>query len=270
MAKTTNRLTKFKIAKLIENGKKGHKSKTHDGNGLYLNVTNTGTASWLYKYWDRTQRRKREMGLDSYSAVTLGEARELPLNKRKLRQQDKDPITERKIARVTSETIPFFRVVFKEWIDDRAPEWRGGKRGKNRKDNVQQRFDLHADAALGGLPGDRITGHIAYDMLKPNWDSLQPTGSYLRSECERAWDYGKVKYWPKQQIQNPFAWRGNLSALLASPNKLRKKLHGTVGHKHLPHQEVPAFMAKLMRRAEEHNDVVSYCLAFQILTMGRP
>ena len=44
------------------------------GGGLYLNVTSTGTKSWLFMWTPRGGKRK-EMGLGSYPTVTLAKAR---------------------------------------------------------------------------------------------------------------------------------------------------------------------------------------------------
>ena len=44
-----------------------------DGNGLYLQVSPTGTKSWIFRY--SLNKRPREMGLGELTLVSLAEAR---------------------------------------------------------------------------------------------------------------------------------------------------------------------------------------------------
>jgi len=44
-----------------------------DGNGLRLQVTPTGSKSWIYKF--RMNGKKQTIGLGGYPAVSLAEAR---------------------------------------------------------------------------------------------------------------------------------------------------------------------------------------------------
>jgi hypothetical protein len=67
MARTLNKLSDA-AAKAAR--KPGRHS---DGGGLYLNVSPTGTKSWLF-IWARDGKR-REMGLGAYPAVTLAVSR---------------------------------------------------------------------------------------------------------------------------------------------------------------------------------------------------
>jgi hypothetical protein len=45
-----------------------------DGGGLYLNVGQTGSKSWLFM-WTPKGGKRREMGLGAYPIVTLAKAR---------------------------------------------------------------------------------------------------------------------------------------------------------------------------------------------------
>ena len=78
----------------------------HDGAGLYLvvNETRSGGRSraWLFTW--TSKGRRREMGLGSYGndggRVSLSRARALAEEQRKLVAQGRDPIAERKAAKV--------------------------------------------------------------------------------------------------------------------------------------------------------------------------
>jgi hypothetical protein len=59
----------------------------HDGRGLYLLVTQTGGASWVYRY--KVNGKERWMGLGGLYDVNIDEAREQRWNARQLLKKDK-------------------------------------------------------------------------------------------------------------------------------------------------------------------------------------
>ena len=63
MAREVNRLTARKIAALREPGLHA------DGAGLYLRIDQTASRRWVYVFY--LNKRRREMGLGSASAVDL-------------------------------------------------------------------------------------------------------------------------------------------------------------------------------------------------------
>ena len=65
-----------------------------DGDGLYLNVTESGARSWVFM-WKRGGKR-REMGLGPARDVTLAEARAAAAEARKTIRAGLDPIAERR------------------------------------------------------------------------------------------------------------------------------------------------------------------------------
>ena len=54
--------------------------KYHDGQGLHLRVTNTGSKSWCLRL--TVDRRRRDMGLGGYPEVSLVDARRKALEHR--------------------------------------------------------------------------------------------------------------------------------------------------------------------------------------------
>jgi Arm DNA-binding domain len=106
----TGKLTALKVAREKRPGLYG------DGGGLYLQITERGSKSWIFRFWvaerdpmtGKTVRdpvtnnvtgRSREMGLGSCNAVSLAEARDRALECRKLRANEIDPIDAREAAR---------------------------------------------------------------------------------------------------------------------------------------------------------------------------
>ena len=56
------------------------------GGGLYLQVTSTGSRSWLFRY--QRHGRAREMGLGAYPVIGLAAARDAVLEHRRTRTLD--------------------------------------------------------------------------------------------------------------------------------------------------------------------------------------
>jgi hypothetical protein len=61
-----------------------------DGGGLYLQVTEAGAKSWVYRF--RLHGRRRDFGLGSLAAVSLSDARQKAREARTLVDQGIDPI----------------------------------------------------------------------------------------------------------------------------------------------------------------------------------
>lgn len=97
---TVRKLNTFKIAALIREGqakveaarqsagKIKYNGEHHcDGLGLYLQISKSGTASWIFRY--RSGGKQRKAGLGALDTFSLAEAR---LRARAMRQQRADGI----------------------------------------------------------------------------------------------------------------------------------------------------------------------------------
>jgi Arm DNA-binding domain len=67
MARTGNKLTAVEVAKA--NGP----AVLHDGAGLYLRVSPTGSKAWVFRF--QLDGKRRDMGLGPYPDISLAEAR---------------------------------------------------------------------------------------------------------------------------------------------------------------------------------------------------
>lgn len=81
-------LTVTKIKSLNEPG------RYTDGAGLILNVSRTGSKSWILRV--QAQGRRRDFGLGSARDVTLAEARDEARRLRRLIRAGVDPLVERR------------------------------------------------------------------------------------------------------------------------------------------------------------------------------
>jgi hypothetical protein len=72
------------------------KGKYHDGNGLYITVSKTGSGKWSFRY--RINQKSREMELGKFPEVTLLEARQSALQSKHLLNNKIDPIDKKNRA----------------------------------------------------------------------------------------------------------------------------------------------------------------------------
>lgn len=135
MARTLHRLK----AKQIDSLGAGRYA---DGGGLYLDRDAQGRCRWLFM-WSRDGRR-REMGLGpaGQGGVTLAQARERAGAAREAVREGRDPIEERRAARVPPAPVPRFGHVADEFVASLSPQWR------NEKHRAQWSMTLKVYAAL--------------------------------------------------------------------------------------------------------------------------
>src|SRR5258706_10083740 len=90
-ARVIGKLTALTVSQAKRRGYYG------DGGGLFLQVSATGSKSWVFRF--RDGGRLREMGLGPTHTITLAEARHKALECRKLRLEDEDPVEARHAIR---------------------------------------------------------------------------------------------------------------------------------------------------------------------------
>ena len=91
MARIVDKLNPLKVAKTT---KPGYYS---DGNGLYLQVSVTGSKSWIFRF--TIKGKQREMGLGAIHTISLSEARLKAKEQRLMLVNGVDPLTARERAR---------------------------------------------------------------------------------------------------------------------------------------------------------------------------
>ena len=227
MARTLNRLTANQIK-----AAKG-KQMLADGGGLYLQVTTAAARSWLFRY--RWQGGRPEIGLGSYPAVTLAEARRRAEMARAVRAElpPRDP--RHALKGGEENEVPTFGAYASEWLDSNLDDFR------NAKHRQQWRNTLQAYAKpLWEQPVDKVeTAHVL-EALQPIWNEKRETARRVRGRIERVLDAAKAT--GLRTGENPARWRGHLKALL--PDQKKPVKH----HAALPFADVPKFITQLRKR----------------------
>ncbi len=240
MGKQINKLSARKVETVTKAGRHS------DGGGLYLNVTTTGSKSWVFMY--KTAGRRREMGLGPARDVPLTRARTLAADARQLLVSGHDPL----LARAKPRTMSF-KEAADTLIESMEPSWRNAKHRAQWRMTLSVYCDVIANRAVGEVTTDDLLR-----VLKPLWLKKPETASRLRGRIERVLDFAKAR--GMRSGDNPARWRGHLDALLPKPQRL---IRGH--HKAMPFDDVAPFVVAL----RSMDGVGPQALEFAILTAAR-
>lgn len=227
-----------------------------DGAGLYLQVSASGSKSWVFRYM--RQGRAREMGLGSYNSNSLAEARQKAGNQRKLLEQGIDPISARDAAKLREALAEgnskTFAVCAESYIDAHKAGWRDPKLAKDWANSLA----THAKA-IRDMPVQAIDTALVTQVLDPIWTTKTVTANRVRSRIELILDWAKVRGY--RDGENPARWRGHLDKTLPNPKKVAKVEHRAA----MPYSEVSAFMKNLRKQEGQ----IARALEFIVLTAAR-
>lgn len=218
-----------------------------DGGGLYLNVKDAGTKSWLFLF--TLDGGRKALGLGAYPTVGLAAARKKAEELRKALAEGKDP---RQQQHPVEE--PTFKDCVDRFLSSMEDQWR------NEKHRAQWRMTL-GEAYCKAILNKKVAAISTEDVLKvltPVWTTKPETASRLRGRIERVLDFARVRGW--RSGENPALWRGHLQSILPVRQKLTRGHHAA-----LPYTEVPAFLQEL--RSKEA--MAARALEFLILTAAR-
>jgi integrase len=251
MAKQIERLNPLWVARCKKPGYHA------DGDGLYLQVSNTGSKSWVLRFM--LQGKAREMGLGSLSLVPLAEARQKAKDQRKLLAEGIDPIAARDAQRNQHALEQARRKTFDECAEAYIEAHRAGWRNAKHAEQWTATLSTYASPVFGALPVQAIDTALVMKSLEPIWCEKTETASRVRGRVESVLDWATVRGY--RSGENPARWRGHLDKLLPRRSKVAKVKH----HEALSYSEVAVFMRELHKR----DGVAPKALEFVILTAAR-
>jgi integrase len=224
---------------------------------LYLQITPTGTRSWLFRY--RRHGRPYWVGLGPIDLVTLVEARAKVIALRKLLLDGQDPAEHRRAARQQAALAAARSVTFENcaerYIKAHSAGWKNGKH----RAQWQSTLSTYAYPVIGPLPVAAIDTGLIMQVLEPIWATKPETASRVRGRIESILDWAAARGY--RQGDNPARWRGHLQRLLPARAKVAPVEH----HAALPYPDMPAFMTALRQQA----GTGAAALRFTILTATR-
>jgi integrase len=222
-------------------------ARTPLGGGIYLTIKPGGSASFGYRY--QIKGKRRQIGLGAYcpNTNTLAMARTNAIDLKAMINKGIDPIEQsiqernRALAAEKANKIAdeknqaTFNKVALEFIESKKAEW------KNVKHHQQwvNTLTTYAFPIIGHIPvADVETAHVLA-ILKPIWNTKTETATRVRTRLEAVLSYAEAHNW--RTGGNPARWRGHLSSILPSPQKLKELKH----HSALAYAELPQFMGIL-------------------------
>ena len=144
-----------------------------DGGGLYLQVSQYGTKSWVFRF--KMNGKPRDMGLGSINTFTLKEARELARECRQLVARGIDPIEDRRAKRDGAKAEDSGKMLFKDaaqrFLDLHLNEWKNAKH----KQQWQNSLKTYAYPSIGNRPITAVDGAVITEALSPIW-TKKPEG----------------------------------------------------------------------------------------------
>ena len=236
-----------------------------DGQNLYLQVSATGTKSWLFRY--ARQGKERAMGLGAFGnppdGVPLAQARQLAAEARAVLAKGLDPIDERKQQQAAAQAAALhrqqntFEVIARDFIQRQLPGWRSQKHG----DQWSRSLEQYAFPIIGQEPVATIDNSHVLAVLNPIWARIPETAQRVRQRIEAVLNHARAQGLRSSQLANPAAWKGNLDATLPARRRISPVEHRSA----LPWQQMPAFMEALASR----DGIGAKALAFIILMASR-
>jgi integrase len=228
-----------------------------DGGGLFLQVSERGSKSWIFRF--KKAGRLRVMGLGPAHTVKLAEARDRARECRKLRLDGIDPIEARRgqqlAARLEAAKTMTFAECAAAYIAAHRPGWRNAKHAKQWSATLA----TYVNPMLGNLSVQAVDVSLVLRVLEPIWTAKPETASRVRGRIESVLDWAAARGY--RAGDNPARWRGHLENLLPARSKVRRVEH----HAALAYPEIGTFMAEL----RQQRGIAARALEFTILTVAR-
>lgn len=161
MARTTTRLTDKEIKAAKPKDKEYILS---DGDGLRLRVKVNGSKLWLLNYTHPTKKRRTNLSLGKYPALSLANARKNTLEAKELLAQGVDPQEERKRHQQERNEIHLhtFINVTTKWFEIKQDEVTA-----DYAVDIWRSLELHIFPQVANIPIKQISAPQIIDILKP-------------------------------------------------------------------------------------------------------
>jgi len=245
-------LTSKRVLKLVRHST----GRFHDGHGLYLQIFNRKSASWVLRYV--RHGRERMLGLGPVHVVGLAEARQRARAARLQLLDGIDPVEDRQAKQVAAKVAAAKTITFAACAEQYQAAHEGQWRSPKHREQFIGTLRTYAFPIFGELPVSAIDTGLVLRALEPLWGSKTETARRVRGRIERVLDWATVRNY--RAGDNPARWKGHLSEAL--PTRAKAAVPHLAA---LPYGEVATFMAEL--RAQD--GMGARALEFVILTAAR-
>ncbi len=229
--------------------------------GLMLQVSPTGTRSWLLRV--KVGDKRREIGLGAYPGVGVALARKKAQETRDDIILGIDPVARRVAARQSiveqqqeEKALNWtFKRCAEAYIKAKKPGWRNAKHGTQWVNTLT----TYVYPSIGNVLVRHVNITHITNIIEPHWTTKNETINRVRNRIELVLDWATVR--KLRSGDNPARWKGNLDKLLAD----RSIVAPVTGHKALASEDLYGFMLAL--KAVEGTS--ARCLEFAVLTASR-
>jgi integrase len=213
----------------------------------------------MFLYRSPVSGKRVEMSLGPTSLVSVTQAKALTLKHRVALLEGRCPLTERRAQQAALRAqrpakVPSFHDAFRFCLAAHESGW-----GTKNRVQWTNSIEVYAYPVLRDLPVNHIGTAEVMLVLEPIWHTKPETASRVRQRIEKVLDYCAARHW--RTGDNPARWRGHISTLLPSPEKVRPLQHFAA----LDWHELPA----LYQALAEHQDVSALALRYVLLTAMR-
>jgi hypothetical protein len=172
-----------KLTAMSVKAKMGVPGRHGDGDGLFLEVRKSGSASWIVRV--QKNGKRRDIGLGSAKKVTLARARELASAARIQIEAGLDPVSERRKAA----GVPTFRQAATLFHAEQKKAWANGKH----RDQWISTLTTYAFPSIGDLPVNEVEAPQVRDLLATIWLTKNGTARRVRQRVAAVidWSVGK-------------------------------------------------------------------------------
>jgi integrase len=243
--------------------------------GLHLQVTATGAKSWLLRTVigvttdDNNKARLDRNGnpVPKRSAIGLGGFPDVSLKDARLKAQEAkekiakgiDPVEERKAARRSLIAVQLSTMTFadaaRQYIEMKAKEFRDPRQAGE----WVRSLEIYVFPHIGKTPVRDIELTQIKSVFDPIWETKTDIANRVRARMENILGWCAVHGY--RSGENPARWKGHLSEVYPSPEKIKKKGH----HAALSVDALPAFFTDLQKRT----GTAARAMEFLILTSSR-
>lgn len=226
--------------------------------GLGLRINEGDGKSWILRA--TVLGKRRDIGLGSYPAVGLADARRKAQEQREKISGGTDPVEERRQLRADALAAQRAGMTFSEAIEVFLGSGRLAAL-QNAKHRAQWGSTLrtYASAVIGDTRLNDVTARDIQRVLDPIWLTKHETASRLRGRIESVFSWAIVA--GHRSGDNPAVWRGNLEELLP---KSGKRLDGE-NHPAVQVREAATWFAAL----KHQGGLAAQAVAFLALTVAR-
>jgi Arm DNA-binding domain len=235
VARVVGKLSPLQISRLFKRG------MYNDGGGLYPQIAEGGSKSWLFRC--KVAGKDRWHGLGPLHTISLAQARAKAADARRLKLDGHDPIEAKRASRAAARLDAARAITFKaaaaRYIKDNRAGWKNVKHA----DQWTSTLETYAYPLIGQLPVQAIDTALVMKVLDPIWTVKNETASRVRGRIESVINAAKAR--GEFQGENPARWRGHLETLLPKSSKVRKVQNQPA----LPYVQLPGFMAELRANA---------------------